>query len=172
MSFRRSVVIVAALLLALLVPSSGAASVARFGYRISGDEVKASVTGPLRTGAWRIRFVAPGRQQRTDFVLRAGDIFWTGIVRIARRTEAGWTTTRIYLLDRALAGKTSVAGCAASICWDSDDVRLPRDDDGRFGVTVRLTRSGTYRAVGAVRLACEAFQLGPWISSNSYLISR
>ena len=93
-------------------------------------------------------------------------------MRIARRTEAGWTTTRVYRVDRALAGWARLDRCAAGICWDTDSFRLPRNDDSRFGVTVRLARSGSYRAVGAVRLAGEAFQLGPWFRSDSYLISR
>jgi hypothetical protein len=170
MMLGRTSALVALLVGALLVPTAADASAARLSYRVEGALLTASVTGPIRTGAWRLRFVAPSGDRRTDFVLKTGDIAWSGVIRVARRTAGEWQTTRVIRIDRALAGRQRVQGCTAGICWDTALLRLPRDGDGLFRAKVWLVRSGGYRVAGAVRLAREAFILGPWISSGSVLI--
>jgi hypothetical protein len=63
-------------------------------------------------------------------------------------------------------GGPAAAACQAGVCWNSDALRLPRNGDGRFGVTVRLTQSGSYRLSGAVREASEPFIYGGWLVSS------
>jgi hypothetical protein len=144
-----------------------AASVPTFAYTLSGDTLKAAVTGDSRTGVWRVRVVAPSGDRRVDIVLRSGDTAWGGAVRVSQRLGNSWSLVSRRSLDDALAGGQSVAACNAGVCWDTSRLRLPRDGDGRFAATVTLTRSGTYRVSGAVREATEAFVYGSWLTSGS-----
>jgi hypothetical protein len=143
-----------------------------FAYSQSGDTLSASVTGDSRTGVWRIRLVAPSGDKRIDFILRSGDIEWSSAVRVSRKVDGAWTLVSLRSLDEALATGVSSSGCNAGVCWNSADFRLPRNGDARFGVTVRLTRSGDYRITGAVREASDAFVYGTWVRSASRLISH
>ncbi len=147
-----------------------AASVPTFAYTVSGDTLKASVTGDSRTGVWRVRFVAPSGDRRVDIILRSGDIAWSGSVRVSQRLGNSWSLVSRRSLDGALAGGPTVAACNAGVCWDTSKLRLPRDGDARFAATVTLTRSGTYRISGAVREATEAFVYGSWLTSGSQAV--
>ena len=164
-------VVAGILVLALAQPAVGL-SLPQLTYQLSGSELRPVLTGPVRTGAWRIRVVAPGGEQRTDFVLRTGDVAWNGVARVSRWSGANWVVRRTFDLDRSLAGRTHVAACAAGICWDTADFRLPRDGDRKFAVLVELTRPGVYRLSGAVRVCPEAFIYGPWVGTGSRLIRR
>ena len=145
--------------LALIAPPVGAATAS---YQLSGDVLTARVTGGARVGAWRIRIVAPGGSQRIDFVLRSGDISWSAVVRTAERGASGWTRTSRQLIEGSYGDLEPASGEGAGVRWNSADFRLPRDGDGRFAITVELTKAGEYRAIGAVRSAFEAFSYGPW----------
>jgi hypothetical protein len=149
-----------------------AASVPTFAYTVTGDALKASVTGDSRTGVWRVRFVAPSGDRRVDIVLRSGDIAWSGSVRVSQRQGNSWSLVSRRSLDDALADGTAVAACNAGVCWDTSKFRLPRDGDARFAATVTLTRRGTYRISGAVRQATEAFVYGSWLTSGSRSVTR
>jgi hypothetical protein len=144
-----------------------AASMPAFSYTVSGDTLKASVTGDARTGVWRVRFVKPSGDRRVDIVLRTGDIDWSGTVRISQRFGNSWSLVSSRSIDGALAGGAPVSACNAGVCWDTSLFRLPRDGDARFAVTVRLSRDGTYLVSGGVRQASEAFQFGSWLTSAS-----
>jgi len=155
--------------LAALVSVSGVATAAplpSFGYALVGDSLTAHVTGDRRTGVWRIRFVAPAGDKRIDFVLHSGDVSWLGSVRVSRRQGNSWSLVSRQRLDAALMGGPTTSGCQAGICWDSNSLRLPRNGDGRFGVTVRLMQTGTYRVSGAVREASEPFIYDSWLVSS------
>jgi hypothetical protein len=161
-------------LAALLALSSvtTASSVPTFGYALNTDTLSASVTGDSRTGVWRIRVLAPSGDRRIDFILRSGDIEWSSAVRVSRKVDGVWTLVSLRSLDEALATGVSTSGCNAGVCWDSARFRLPRNGDARFGVTVRLVRSGDYRITGAVREASDAFVYGAWLHSASQSISH
>ena len=139
---------------------------------VNGDTAKVSVTGSSRTGVWRIRFVAPSGGKRLDLILRTGDVAWSGVVKVSRKDGNSWSIVGRRVLDGALAGGQQVGGCNAGVCWSTDDFRLPRNGDAKFGVTVKLTRAGAYRISGAVRQASEAFIYGPWISSGSFSVAH
>ncbi len=149
-----------------------AASVPTFAYALNGDTLKASVTGDSRTGVWRVRFVAPSGDRRVDIILRSGDIAWSGSVRVSQRLGNSWSLVSRRSLDGALAGGPTVAACNAGVCWDSSNLRLPRDGDARFAATVTLTRSGSYRVSGAVRQATDAFLYGSWLTSGSQAVTH
>jgi hypothetical protein len=145
---------------------ANAAPLPSFAYSLSGDTLSAAVTGDSRTGVWRVRMVAPAGDKRIEFVLRSGDVGWNGVVRVSRRQGNSWSLVSRQRLDDALAGGAKVGGCAAGVCWDSADFRLPRNGDARFGVTVRLTQTGSYRICGAVREATDAFVYDSWLVST------
>jgi hypothetical protein len=105
-------------------------------------------------------------------VLRKGDVSWSAVVRVASKQGNSWTLVSRRALDEALMSGTSAAACNAGVCWDTARFRLPRDGDARFGVTVRLTQTGTYRVSGAVREATEAFVYESWLSSTIRLVSH
>ena len=155
--------------LAALLAMSGVASATplpTFGYSLVGDELTANVTGDSRTGVWRIRLVSPSEDKRIEFVLQKGDVAWSGLVRVSRRLGNSWSLVSRHRLDDALLGGPAVSACQAGACWSSDSWRLPRNGDGRFGVTVRLTQTGTYRLSGAVREASEPFIYDSWLVSS------
>jgi hypothetical protein len=162
--------------LAALLSLSGvvnAAPLPTFGYLLVGETLTATVTGDVRTGVWRIRLVSPTGDKRVEFILRSGDVSWSGSVRVSRRQGNSWSLVSRHRLDDAFIGGPSVSGCNAGVCWDSNSLRLPRNGDGRFGVTVRLTQSGTYRLSGAVREAsADAFVYGNWLVSSPRLIAH
>ncbi|MDP8904686.1 MAG: hypothetical protein M3N29_05120 [Chloroflexota bacterium] len=151
----------------LSAASLAQAAQARLAYSLVDDMLKASVTGSARTGVWRVRVVAPGAERRIDFILRTGDISWSGVARVSRRDGGSWSIVGRRVLDGALAGGQQISGCSVGVCWSTANFRLPRNGDARFGVKVELTRSGTYRIAGALRDASEAFVFGPWLSSGS-----
>jgi hypothetical protein len=151
---------------------ASAASLPTFAYSLSGDTLNASVTGDARTGVWRIRVLSPAGDRRIEFVLRRGDISWSGVVRISRRLGNSWSLVSRHSLDDALNGGQAVNGCNAGVCWNSADMRTPRNGNSRFGVTVRLTKSGAYRVSGAVREAIEPFIYESWLVSTPRLISH
>jgi hypothetical protein len=155
--------------LAALFAVTGFASAAplpSFAYSLSGDTLSATVIGDVRTGVWRVRMTSPAGDKRIEFVLRIGDVGWTGVVRISRRQGNSWSLVSRQRLDDALAGGPNVGGCSAGVCWNSTDLRLPRNGDARFGVTVRLTQTGSYRIRGAVREATDAFVYDSWLVST------
>jgi hypothetical protein len=155
--------------LAALLAVSGVANAAplpTFGYSLVGDSLTANLTGDVRTGVWRIRLVSPAGDKRIEFMLQRGDVSWLGSVRVSRRQGNSWSLVSRQRLDDALMGGPSVSGCRAGVCWDSSSLRLPRNGDSRFGVTVRLTQSGTYRIAGAVREASEPFIYDSWLVSS------
>ena len=159
--------------LAALFAVSGVADAAplpSFGYSLRGDTLSAAVTGDVRTGVWRVRMLSPKGDKRIEFVLRSGDVGWSGVVRVSRRQGNSWSLVSRQRLDDALAGGSNVAGCSAGVCWDSADFRLPRNGDARFGVTVRLTQEGSYRIAGAVREATDAFVYDSWLVSTPRLV--
>ncbi|HUG29703.1 MAG TPA: hypothetical protein VMQ65_04200 [Candidatus Limnocylindria bacterium] len=161
--------------LALVVGLSSAALAARtptLDYMVSGDTARVSVTGSQRTGVWRIRFVAPSGQRRVDFILRTGDVAWSGVVRVSVREGNSWSLVGRRVLDDALAGGQPIDGCNAGVCWSTEGFRLPRDGDAKFGLTITLNRSGSYRISGAVREASEAFIYGSWVSTGRSTISH
>lgn len=139
-------------------------------YSASGDVLKTSVTGDARTGMWRIRLVAPDGTRRIDFILRSGDVAWSGQIQVSRRQGNSWSLVSKRSLDDALAGGPILAGCNAGVCWDTSLIRTPRNGDARFGLTVRLAQAGTYRVSGGVRQAVEAFVYGSWLTSSSQAI--
>lgn len=145
---------------------ANAAPLPSFAYSLSGDTLSAAVTGDARTGVWRVRMVSPNGDKRIEFVLRSGDIGWSGVVRVSRRQGNSWSLVSRQRLDDALAGGPSVGGCSAGVCWDSADFRPPRNGDARFGVTVRLTQGGSYRISGGVREATDAFVYDSWLVST------
>jgi len=156
--------------LAALLAVSGVASAAplpTFGYSLVGDELTANVTGDIRTGVWRIRLVSPSGDKRIEFMLQKGDVSWSGVVRVSRRLGNSWSLVSRHRLDDALAGGSAASACQAGVCWSSDSLRLPRNGDGRFGVTVRLTQAGSYRLSGAVREASEPFIYDSWLVSSA-----
>jgi hypothetical protein len=146
--------------LLFLAPTVAGASAAR--ASLSGDTLRAQVSGGARVGVWRIRVVAPGRSERTDFVLRAGDLAWSGAVRTYQRTASGWVQTGRQRLVGTYDGLRAASGEGAGVRWHTSDFRLPRDGDGLFAISVELTDDGSYRVIGAVRSAAEAFSYGPW----------
>jgi hypothetical protein len=159
--------------LAALISLSGVANAAplpTFGYALVGDSLTVNVTGDRRTGVWRIRLVSPAGDKRTEFMLQRGDVSWSGWVRVSRRQGNSWSLVSRQRLDDALMGGPTVSGCRAGVCWDSKSLRLPRNGDGRFGVTVRLMQTGTYRVSGAVREASEPFIYGSWLVSSPRLV--
>jgi hypothetical protein len=156
--------------LAALLAVSGVASAAplpTFGYSLVGDELTANVTGDIRTGVWRIRLVSPSGDKRIEFMLQKGDVSWSGVVRVSRRLGNSWSLVSRHRLDDAFAGGSAASACQAGVCWSSDSLRLPRNGDGRFGVTVRLTQAGSYRLSGAVREASEPFIYDSWLVSSA-----
>ena len=66
-----------------------------------------------------------------------------------------------------LTGGPVASACQAGVCWSTDTLRLPRNGDGRFGVTVRLMQAGSYRLSGAVREASEPFVYESWLVSSA-----
>jgi len=155
--------------LAALLALSGVAHAAplpTFGYSLVGDELTANVTGDLRTGVWRIRLVSPSGDKRIEFMLQKGDVSWSGVVRVSRRLGNSWSLVSRHRLDDAFAGGSAASACQAGVCWSSDSLRLPRNGDGRFGVTVRLTQAGSYRLSGAEREASEPFIYDAWLVSS------
>lgn len=152
--------------LTLLLPAAPAwAAGPSVTYRLDGEELTACVVGTPRTGVWRVRLVAPSGMRRIDFVLRTGDIAWAGLIRVASRESGSWIVTRTISLDRALAGRTRLLGCNAGVCWDTALLRLPRNGDRKFGLTVRLALDGRYLLSGGVRIAREAFIYGRWLNA-------
>lgn len=146
----------------LLVVNPAVASAASAGARLTGDTLGAQVTGGERTGAWRIRIVNPAHSERIDFVLRAGDVAWTAVVRTQARTPSGWATTDRRRINGTYTGLRTASGEGAGVRWRSTDFRLPRGGDGRFAISVELTADGSYKVVGSLRNAVEAFSYGPW----------
>ena len=151
---------------------AGAASLPSFGYSLAGDTLTATVTGDIRTGVWRVRLISPAGDKRIEFVLRSGDVSWSGSVLLSRRQGNSWSLVSRQRLDGALAGDENVSGCGAGACWNSADLRLPRNGDARFGVTARLTQSGTYRIAGAVREATDAFVYDSWLVSGPRFVAH
>lgn len=149
-----------------------ATSVPVFSYGLAPDALKASVTGDARTGVWRIRMVAPSGDRRIDFVLRSGDMAWSGQVRVSQKLGNSWSLVSRRTLDESLAGGAPLAACNAGVCWSTAGLRLPRDGDARFGVTVTLSRTGTYQISGGVRQATEAFIYGSWLTSASRSVTH
>jgi len=166
----RSIATAGSLSMASLVAFGGlaqAASVPNFAFTLSRDTLKATVTGDARTGVWRVRVVAPSGERRVDFVLRTGDVSWSGVVRVSQRFGNSWSIVSARNIDEALAGGPAVSACNAGVCWATSALRLPRDGDARFGVTLTLARDGQYRISGGVRQASEAFIYGNWLTSAS-----
>jgi hypothetical protein len=162
--------------LATLLSLSGVANAAplpTFGFALAGDALTANVTGDVRTGVWRIRLASPAGDKRIEFMLRSGDVSWSGSVRVSRRQGNSWSLVSRQRLDDAILGGPKLSGCNAGVCWDCASLRLPRSGDGRFGVTVRLTQSGAYRVSGAVREAStDAFVYGNWLVSSPRLVAH
>ncbi|HEY7598391.1 MAG TPA: hypothetical protein VH741_00570 [Candidatus Limnocylindrales bacterium] len=157
--------IVFALLLGLcaaFLAGPAVAGAASAGPRLVGDTLTAQVSGGERAGAWRIRIVDPTRSERIDFVLRSGDIGWSVVVRTQRRSDSGWATTARQRISGRYGDLAAASGAGAGVRWDSAAFGLPANGDGRFAITVELTRAGSYRVVTALRNAHEAFSLGPW----------
>lgn len=156
--------------LAALLAIGGVANAAplpTFAYSLVGDTLTANVSGDTRTGVWRIRLVSPAGDKRIEFILGSGDVSWSGSVRVSRRQGNSWSLASRQRLDDSFMGGPKVSGCNAGVCWDSRSLRLPRNGDGRFGVTVRLVQSGTYRISGAVREAStDKFIYGSWLVSS------
>lgn len=162
---------VIALSVALLVPSLAVAAPSA-GASLAGDTLTVRVLGGARAGVWRVRVVAPDGQQRIDIVLRSGDVAWSAVVRTSQRTPAGWAIVSRERVPGTFSGLGAAGGQGAGVRWHTADFRLPRDGDGRFVVRVELLRDGTYRAVGAVREAVEAFQYGPWLRVGADRVSH
>lgn len=161
-----------ALAAVLLVPSVASAA-PRTSATLSGDTLSAAVTDTNpRVGMWRIRLVAPGARQRVDFVIRANDMNWGGTVRVSRRVDGRWTVTSRRHLEGTLYRLEQASGTNAGVRWDTSRFRLPKDGNGRFAISVDLTRSGSYRMVGFVRAAREAFIYGPWTRSDRRAIQH
>jgi len=166
----RSIATAGSLSLASLFAVAGvtqAQSVPTFAYSLSGDTLSASVTGDARTGIWRVRVVAPSGDRRVDFLLRTGDLAWNGVVRVSVRQGNSWSLVSHRRLDDALAGGPTVSGCNAGVCWSTAALKLPKNGDAHFGVSVTLNRHGVYRVSGGVREATEAFLFGHWLRSPS-----
>jgi hypothetical protein len=155
----------------LLLPSLAAAAPGA-SASVSGDRLTATVSGGSRTGMWRIRVVAPGGRERIDFVVRTGDITWNGIVRVSRLTDGRWTVVGKRQLSGTRSALEPASGSGAGVRWSTSSFRLPSKGDARFSMTARLTRSGTYRVVGAVRNAVEAFTYGSWTAVGSSTVSH
>jgi hypothetical protein len=171
----RIVATAGSLSLASLIAFSGivqATAVPAFGHSLTGDTLRATVTGDERTGVWRVRVVSPAGNRRVDFVLRSGDINWAGVVRVSHKQGNSWSLVKQVRIDEALAGGPSVAGCNAGVCWDTSLFRLPRDGDARFAVSVQLYRGGTYQVSGGVRQASEAFIYDQWLTSGSQPVTH
>ncbi len=152
---------VVALSIALIAPSLVAAAPAAR-TSLAGDTLTVRVVGGELAGAWRVRIVAPGAQERLDIVLRTGDVAWSAVVRASERTGAGWSVVSRQRIGGTFSGLRAAGGQAAGVRWHTNDFRLPQDGDGRFVVRVELVRDGAYRAAGFVREAEEAFVYGPW----------
>ncbi len=155
----------------LLVPSVATASPGATAAA-TGNRLAASVTGSQRTGMWRIRVVAPGGNRRVDFVVRSGDITWNGTVRVSRVVEGRWTTIRTHSLSGTTTALRPASGTAAGVSWNTTQFQLPNDGNSRFTISAELTRHGTYRVIGSVRNATEAFSYGSWSSVGSSSITR
>lgn len=162
---------VIAVSVALIAPSLVAAAPAARAS-LDGDTLTVRVLGGELAGAWRVRIVAPGRQERLDIVLRSGDVAWSAVVRTSERTSSGWSVVSRTRIGGTFTGLDAVGGRSAGVRWHSNDFRLPNDGDGRFVVRVELLRDGMYRAVGAVREAEEAFSYGPWQRVGRQLVSH
>lgn len=160
-----------ALAAVLLVPS-GAAANPGASATLSGSTLNAAVTGNARVGVWRVRIVAPSGRERIDFVLRTGDIAWHGAVRVSQLRNGRWTLVSRRALDGSMRRLEQASGRGAGVRWNSASFRLPRNGDARFEVNVELTRKGSYRIVGAVRVASEAFTYGPWKTVGRVSVSR
>jgi hypothetical protein len=160
-----------ALSAALVVPSLAVAAPSA-SADLSGQRLSSSVVGGPRSGMWRIRVVAPGASERIDFVVRAGDITWNGTVRVSRRVEGRWTVVSRQHLDGTMTALRKASGQAAGVRWNTRNMRLPRNGNSRFAINVELTRGGSYRVVGAVRNAVEAFSYGGWSKVGSSWVSR
>jgi hypothetical protein len=156
--------------LALIAPTVAGAATAR--YQLSGDQLTARVVGGPRVGMWRVRIVAPGGEQRIDFVLSSTDLEWSALVRTSARTLTGWVATDRQRVRGSFAALAPASGEGAGVRWNSADFRLPRDGDGRFAVSVELTAGGSYRVVTAVRSAAEAFSYGPWQRVSTASVSH
>jgi len=166
----RSVAAAGSLSLAALFAGTGlaqATTVPAFAYSLTGDSLRSSVTGDSRTGVWRVRVLAPSGDHRVDFILRTGDVTWSGLVRVSYRQGYSWSLVSQRRLDDALAGGPAVAACNAGVCWSTSRFVLPVNGNARFSVGVSLSRDGTYRVSGGVRQATEAFVYGSWLSSAS-----
>jgi hypothetical protein len=156
--------------LLLAVPAAAGGSWSR--HALTGDRLTVQLSGGERVGAWRIRLVPPGGDERTDFIVRAGDIAWSAVVRHWKRSGGRWLIVDRQLIVGTPDGLAPAGGENGGLRWHSADFRLPRDGDGRFAVTVELTADGDYRAVCAVREAVEAFSYGPWQRLSAEQISR
>jgi hypothetical protein len=173
-TFGRPVTLAGSLALAamLVVPSVAAAAPAT-SASLSGNTLTAAVTDANpRVGMWRIRLVAPGARQRIDFVIRANDINWSGTVRVSERVGERWTLKSKRELNGTANRLEQASGRGAGVRWDTSRFRLPADGNGRFAISVELTRAGSYKFVGFVRTAREAFQYGPWTRTESRVIER
>jgi hypothetical protein len=160
-----------ALAAVLLLPSLAAAAPGTTASA-SGNRLTAAVTGGSRTGMWRIRVVAPGGGERIDFVLRTGDITWNGVVRVSRLSGGRWTVAKTHQLTGSRSALHPASGAGAGVRWNTSSFRLPTKGDARFSMTATLTRSGSYRVVGAVRNAAEAFSYGSWTAVGSSTVSH
>lgn len=157
---------------ALLLMPSLAAAAPSARYELAGDVLTARVVGTPRTGVWRVRIVAPGRDRRIDIVLRSGDVAWNAVVRTSKRTASGWARVSHERLNGTMRGLQRRSGESAGVRWDSRNFVLPQDGNARFVVSVELTRDGSYRVVGAIRSAAEAFSYGPWQRIGSAVVDH
>jgi hypothetical protein len=160
-----------ALAAAILLPSVAGAATSSVATS-NGDTLNASVTGAKRTGMWRIRVVAPAGNRRVDFVVRTGDLTWSGAIRVSHRIDGRWTLVSRRSLSGDFDSLKRASGRAAGIRWSTERFTLPQNGNRRFAISVEMRRAGSYKVVGAVRNAAEAFSYGPWTALGSHTVDH
>lgn len=136
----------------------------------------AIVAGSKRAGAWQveIRGVAANAHHRLVIEVAPTDTGWSGTARIqdlARR--GGWMSSAT--MDLSTEGGTPI--CAQAI-HDSrlgitvSTLSISPPTNGNLALIVRVTRTkpGTrLQLTAAIRMATDAFSLGPWIRTGTLI---
>lgn len=168
-----------ALAAAFLVASVGAVAArepaVRLTYtRTAGGMSLAVVAGSRRTGAWQVevRGVARSATHRLVIAMAPTDTGWSGSARIQNLTTGGrWVTATT--MDLSTVGENAI--CAQAI-HDSrlgitvSTLSIIPPTNGNLSMIVRFwrTRPGVrMQLTGAIRVATEAFLLGPWVKTTA-----